>query len=414
MNKQRQRIMAIAIISMMTVALPAATLKVGKGQPYTSITQALDKAQSGDVIIVSKGIYRECFTISKAVTIKGENHPLVDGQKKGTVIDVRCDNVTVEGLHVINSARSSLRDYCGIKAEDSKNVIIRNNMMRSNQFSIQLMNCIDCEVSGNDVESDIYEMQVMGNAVHCWKCERIHIHHNNIGHNRDGIYLEFVYESDIHHNYVTNCERYGLHFMFSHYNKYFANHFVGSKAGVAVMYTHDVEMYNNIFELCQGGSSYGLLLKEIQRGFIHNNHFRDNTVGILMDGGVELNIKNNAFKKNGWGMRVVASSTNDTIRNNNFIGNTFDISTNGSFNSNVFDGNYWDKNNGYDLNKDGVSDVPYHMLSLFSTLAEKNQTILVFFRSFLMTLMEQSERLLPSITPDNYVDNEPSLKPFIV
>ena len=392
----------------------ATTLKVGKGQSFTTITQALEKAATGDIILVTKGVYKECFTIRKSIVLRGENLPIIDGQQKGTVIDIRCDNVTVEGLHVINSDRSSLRDYCGIKVEDARNVIIRDNKMRSNQFSIQLMNSTDSEVVGNDVESDIFEMQVMGNAIHCWKCERIHIHHNTVGHNRDGIYLEFVYESDIHHNFVTNCERYGLHFMFSHFNKYFDNHFVGSKAGVAVMYTHDVEMYNNIFEQCQGGSSYGLLLKEIQRGYIHNNRIRNNTVGVLMDGGVELNIKNNEFRQNGWGLRVVASSTSDTIHCNNFIGNTFDISTNGSFNSNVFDGNYWDKNNGYDLNKDGVSDVPYHMLSLFSTLAEKNQTILVFFRSFLMTLMEQSEKLLPSITPDNYVDNRPILKPFEV
>ena len=133
-----------------------------------------------------------------------------------------------------------------------------------------------------------------------------------------------------------------------------------------------------------------------------------------MDGGVELNVRHNLFHQNGWGMRVVASSTNDTITRNNFIGNTFDVSTNGSFNSNNFDHNYWDKNEGYDLNKDGISDVPYHMLSLFSTLTERNQTLLLFFRSFLMTLMEQSEKLLPSITPDNYVDHTPSIKPFEV
>ena len=133
-----------------------------------------------------------------------------------------------------------------------------------------------------------------------------------------------------------------------------------------------------------------------------------------MDGGVELNVRHNLFHQNGWGMRVVASSTNDTITRNNFIGNTFDVSTNGSFNSNDFDHNYWDKNEGYDLNKDGISDVPYHMLSLFSTLTERSQTLLLFFRSFLMTLMEQSEKLLPSITPDNYVDHTPSIKPFEV
>ncbi len=398
----------------MTSVVMATTLKVGRGQAYATIASALSKAGAGDVVLVTKGIYKERFVIHKPIVLRGEGAPIVDGEQRGTVIDVRSDNVIVEGFQIINSARSSLRDYCGIHVEDASHVVIHGNKMRSNQFSIMFQNCRDSKVLGNDVESDIYEMQVMGNAIHCWKCERMYIYNNKVGHNRDGIYLEFVYNSDIGYNFVAACERYGLHFMFSHYNKYHDNHFVGSKAGVAVMYTHDVEMYDNIFEQSRGGASYGLLLKEIQRGRIHNNKFRDNTVAILMDGGVELYLQHNLFYKNGWGMRVAASSMNDTITHNNFIGNTFDVSTNGSFNGNVFDNNYWDKNSGYDLNKDGLSDVPYHMLSLFSTLAEKNQTLLLFFRSFLMTLMEQSEKLLPSITPDNYVDNEPSLKPFSV
>ena len=390
----------------------AATLKVGGNEAFATISQAIKSAAPGDVIIITEGTYTERLFIGKPLTLRGLGTAIIDGQMKGTVVDVRSDDVVIEGLHIINSDRSSLRDYCGIKVEDARRVTIRNNRLRSNQFSIQLMNCTDCEVAGNDVESDISEMQVMGNAIHCWKCERIHIHHNTVGHNRDGIYLEFVYESDIHHNRVAYCERYGLHFMFSHFNRYFDNHFIGSRAGVAVMYTHDVEMRGNIFEQCRGASSYGLLLKEIQRGHIHHNHFRHNTVGILMDGGVELSITHNELRQNGWGMRVVASSTNDTISRNNFIGNTFDVATNGSFNSNVFDGNYWDKNTAYDLDHDGVADVPYHMLSLFSALAERNHAVLLFFRSFLMTLMEQSERLLPTITPDNYVDNAPSLTPF--
>ena len=109
-------------------------------------------------------------------------------------------------------------------------------------------------------------------------------------------------------------------------------------------------------------------------------------------------------------MRVVASSMNDTITHNNFIGNTFDVSTNSSFNGNVFNNNYWDKNSGYDLDKDSFSDVPYH-ISVYSPRLLK-RIRLYFYSSFLMTLMKQIEKLLPSITPDNYVDNGPSLKSF--
>lgn len=412
MIQLRLKLLMLALLA--ASAAFSATLRVGQAKPYTAIGPAVAKAKAGDTIIVYAGSYRERLTISKPLTLIGAHRPVIDGQKRGTVITIASDNVTVNGFDIINSARSSLRDYCGILVKDSRNVHLTGNLLRSNQFSIMLQNSRYCNIAYNDIASDIMEMQVMGNAIHCWKSEHLRIHHNTIGHNRDGIYLEFVYDSRIDHNSVSGCERYGLHFMFSHFSTYSHNHFYKNLAGVAVMYTHDVQMLSNVFDQNRGSSSYGLLLKEIQRGRIAHNRFCDNTVGVFMDGGVELHLHHNLFRQNGWGMRVVASSTNDTISSNNFIGNTFDISTNGSYNSNRFDGNYWDKYNGYDLDKDGTGDVPFHMLSLFSTLAERNQNILLFFHSFLMNLMDESERLLPSITPDNYVDNRPSLQLFSV
>lgn len=81
-------------------------------------------------------------------------------------------------------------------------------------------------------------------------------------------------------------------------------------------------------------------------------------------------------------MRLISASTNDTIVHNNFLGNTFDMTTNVSYNRNNVNGNYWDKYEGYDLNKDGYGDVPFHPLSLFSMLAEQNENVLFFFTAF--------------------------------
>jgi len=172
-------------------------------------------------------------------------------------------------------------------------------------------------------------------------------------------------------------------------------------------------MNDNVFEQSKGGASYGLLLKEINGGQIRNNIFRNNSVAILMDGGTDLHINHNIIRENGWGMRVVASSTGDVIEGNDFVGNTFDVSTNSSYNANAFDGNYWDKYDGYDLNRDGHGDVPYHPLSLFSTLAEQNEGVLMFYRSFIMNLLDAAEKVMPTLTPDNYVDNRPCVKPNV-
>ena len=134
----------------------------------------------------------------------------------------------------------------------------------------------------------------------------------------------------------------------------------------------------------------------------------------MIDGGSDLAVSHNEIRDNGWGIRLISASNNDTIRANNFRGNTFDLTTNVSYNHNFVDGNYWDNYEGYDLNRDGTGDVPYHPLSLFSMLAESNETVLLFFRSFLMNLLDATEKLLPTITPDNYVDHTPSMNPFTV
>jgi len=409
----RRALTTLICLSFSIITLSARTIEVGEGKAFSSISAALHKAKAKDeILIYGKKIYKERLVIQKPITLKGVGTPIIDGGQRGDVIKVNADNVTIEGLQIQNSARSSQVDYCGVHVKDAQFVTVRNCVFRKNQFSVMFQNCKNGLIANNNISSYITYNPIMGNAVHCWKSDNMHITGNNIGHNRDGIYLEFVNNSHIDHNTVSGCARYGLHFMFSHFNVYNSNRFNHNQAGVAVMFAHNVEMINNTFEFNRGTSSYGLLIKELQYSTIKGNRFLDNTVGLLIDGGSDLNVHHNVIKNNGWGMRLISASTNDTIRHNNFLGNTFDMTTNVSYNRNNVNGNYWDKYEGYDLNKDGYGDVPFHPLSLFSMLAEQNENVLFFFHSFLMNLLDATEKVLPSITPDNYVDNYPHMNPY--
>lgn len=409
----RRALTTLICLSFSIITLSARTIEVGEGKAFSSINAALHKAKAKDeILIYGKKIYKEHLVIQKPITLKGVGTPIIDGGQRGDVIKVNADNVTIEGLQIQNSARSSQVDYCGVHVKDAQFVTVRNCVFRKNQFSVMFQNCKNGLIANNNISSNITYNPIMGNAVHCWKSDNMHITGNNIGHNRDGIYLEFVNNSHIDHNTVSGCARYGLHFMFSHFNVYNSNRFNHNQAGVAVMFAHNVEMINNTFEFNRGTSSYGLLIKELQYSTIKWNRFLDNTVGLLIDGGSDLNVHHNVIKNNGWGMRLISASTNDTIVHNNFLGNTFDMTTNVSYNRNNVNGNYWDKYEGYDLNKDGYGDVPFHPLSLFSMLAEQNENILFFFHSFLMNLLDATEKVLPSITPDNYVDNYPHMNPY--
>lgn len=409
----RRALTTLICLSFSIITLSARTIEVGEGKAFSSISAALHKAKAKDeILIYGKKIYKERLVIQKPITLKGVGTPIIDGGQRGDVIKVNADNVTIEGLQIQNSARSSQVDYCGVHVKDAQFVTVRNCVFRKNQFSVMFQNCKNGLIANNNISSYITYNPIMGNAVHCWKSDNMHITGNNIGHNRDGIYLEFVNNSHIDHNTVSGCARYGLHFMFSHFNVYSSNRFNHNQAGVAVMFAHNVEMINNTFEFNRGTSSYGLLIKELQYSTIKGNRFLDNTVGLLIDGGSDLNVHHNVIKNNGWGMRLISASTNDTIVHNNFLGNTFDMTTNVSYNRNNVNGNYWDKYEGYDLNKDGYGDVPFHPLSLFSMLAEQNENVLFFFQSFLMNLLDATEKVLPSITPDNYVDNYPHMNPY--
>lgn len=235
---------------------------------------------------------------------------------------------------------------------------------------------------------------------------------NHIRRHRDGIYLEFVSNSVIRDNNVAKCLRYGLHFMFSNEDEYLHNTFSENGAGVAVMFSTHINMLYNTFDNNKGGASYGLLLKDISHGNITGNRFTRNTVGILMDGGLSLTLQENLLSGNGWAVRLMASSTENKFTRNNFLGNTFDITTNGTSEKNYFTENYWDKYRGYDLDRDGIGDVPYHPLSLFAVISEYTPAAMLFFRSFLVDLLEQAERIIPTVTPGNFMDDRPAMRQY--
>ncbi|MEL1243813.1 nitrous oxide reductase family maturation protein NosD [Flavobacterium sp. DGU11] len=386
-------------------------INVGNEFAIKTIKQAIAKANNGDTIIINKGTYKEGnILIKKRVVVLGKGYPVLDGQSKHEVLSIGTDSVVVKGLKIINSGHSALNDPCGIRVYDSDNVVIANNILDNNFFGIYIQNGKNCIVKNNAIIAYGEDEQLIGNGIHCWKSENLQIIGNKISGHRDGIYFEFVTESVIWRNIAKNNVRYGLHFMFSHNDSYITNVFKNNGAGVAVMFTKNVKMFNNYFEENWGDSAYGLLLKEISDSYIFNNRFARNTSGIYMEGTSRVKVEKNVFSANGWGMKIQASCMENEIVNNNYLKNTFDISTNGSLVLNTFNNNYWDKYEGYDINRDNIGDVPYHPLSLFAVLTESNPSTMLLYRSFMISLLDKSEKVLPSITPDNFIDNSPLMK----
>ena len=387
------------------------TLRVGKTRVFKNISAAVNEAMAGDTLLVDAGHYTEKnLIIRKDIVLSGINFPVLDGENKYEVISVMGNGIVVEGFKIINSGSSSLEDLSGIKVYDSNHVIIRNNILENTFFGIYIQNGLNCIIENNKITAYREEEQQSGNGIHCWKSDSIRIIGNKISGHRDGIYLEFVKHSIIWRNSSQKNIRYGLHFMFSNDDMYVGNIFRNNGSGVSVMFSNKIKMFNNFFEENWGDASNGILLKEISDGYMEGNHFSRNTRAIFMEGATRISMKRNTFQDNGWALKIQASCMDVILENNNFIGNTFDVGTNGSLVLNTFKNNYWDKYEGYDLNKDKIGDIPFRPVSMYSMIVEKFPVAMILFRTFITSLLDKTEKILPSLTPENLKDNEPLMK----
>jgi nitrous oxidase accessory protein len=406
------RLVLLAGIAMRgDLALAQHKLDVSSGSAFQSVSAAVAAARDGDTVVVHAGLYREPkIVVDKRIAILGDGDAVLDGEGKHGLLLVTADDVTIRGLVLRNVGTSFVEDRAAIRVNAVRGCAIEHNRLENTFFGIYLANVTDCHIDGNVLVAMGRRETESGNGIHLWTSRRITIVGNQVSGHRDGIYFEFVHDSDIRDNVSKDNLRYGLHFMYSDDCRYVRNVFQHNGSGVAVMYTKRVQMIGNRFEDNWGPAAYGLLLKEISDPRLERNVFSHNTTGLLADGANRLVAEHNDFIGNGWAVKLEASSVDGHFEQNNFAENSFDLATNSRSPSTTFAGNYWDTYRGYDLNRDGVGDVPHRPVRLFSLLVEHNAPALILMRSAFVELLDGAERLMPTLTPDALVDATPAMR----
>ena len=393
----------------------AAMVRVGRGERCQTIESGLKAAAPGDTVLVLAGVYNEhALVVDKPVTLLGYDNPVIDAQDRGEIITVTHGQSAIVGFTLRNVGTSFVEDRAAIRLKNVEGARVEGNRIEKAFFGIYAEHSHAMEIRRNVLLGPALREVDTGNGIHLWYCREAVIEDNEIHGHRDGIYFEFVEESRIARNVSTHNIRYGLHFMFSHEDSYIDNRFADNGAGVAVMYTHHVTMMGNVFEHNWGPSSYGLLLKDISDSEIRHNRFLRNTVGLYAEGSNRIVVEENEFTGNGYAVRIMANSMGNSFRRNNFIGNSFDVVTNSRQSFNTFDSNYWGEYDGYDLDRNGLGDVPHHPVRLFSLLVEKSPPSIVLLSSLFVTLVDTAERVMPVFTPETLVDGNPLMSVVVV
>lgn len=373
----------------------------------------IDRAEPGSVLVVPAGTYSGAITIDKPIELRGEGWPVVDGLGDGNVITVTAPDVTITGLVITNTGDSLDQENAGISGEAAR-ISVVNNRFENVLFGIFLRRGEDSHVADNVIGGMQVDVARRGDGIRLWESPRSLVERNQVDGGRDTV-LWFSDDLILRDNVVTNG-RYGIHFMYSNRATVERNYLSGNSVGGFLMYSHDLVLRDNVITNNHGPSGYGIGLKDIDGVEASGNRFIGNRIGVYFDNspatlGVEHHFTDNLFAYNDVGAAFLPSVSGNVFSGNAFVDNGEQVGIHGKgvFEGNTWTvggtGNHWSDFAGYDADGDGIGDVPYRLVDLFSTLTDNNPDLHFFDETPASKAIDLAAQMFPTFRPRPKVED---------
>jgi len=377
----------------------------------------LAAATAGDTVVLERGVHAGPLVIDRPLTLCGEPGAVLDGGGTPTVLTVNAGGATVEDLAIRGSGARILTVDAGVHVRIAAGVRLSRlrisdvlygiNGERADRLTIE-----DCSLTGRVRPGD---ENGAGNGIHLWYSEGATVRRDTMMRFLDGIYLSFASHAHIERCVLEDAGRYGLHTMYCQGGRVTETRFRKNVAGCAIMFSNDLHLERNDFSHNRGPRTYGVLLRDCSGGEFSTNRFVDNTIAVFLDNSNRNHIRDNLFQDNGWGVLLFSSCAKDTFAGNAFLNNDYPVALDMRRSDNCFDdgtrGNYWDGSAPYDLDGDGVSDVPYSPVSAFAFVSKQYPDLAILAHSPAVAALAVAERVVPALRPSEVVDHFPMLVP---
>lgn len=409
----RSRARAITGFILLTAFLVAgsASATTWNVSPGASIQAAIDRAQPGDVVEIERGRYQENLVIEKPLTLRGIDRPTVSGGLSGHTIMVTGEDVTIEGLIVIDSG-DSLRDQnAGIYIwPGAHRAVVRNCDLAYNLFGLWIEKADDVLIENNlIVGKREYRSPQRGNGIQLYNTRRAQIIGNNVGFVRDALYVDVSHDAVFRGNRLHHS-RYGTHYMNSYRNLWEDNDVYMNRGGLALMEVRDQVVRNN---RVWANSDHGIMLRTIQDTVVEGNTVAGNARGFFIYDAEYNELRGNLVVDNIVGMHVWAGSKNNEVEQNDFISNREQVRYVAARDElwGVKEGNHWSNYLGWDRNGDTIGDVPYEANDMVDRLTWRHPMMKLLLASPAVQTLRLVSRQFPLMRAPSIVDPNPRMRP---
>ncbi len=395
------------------VLAAAAGAEVHEVAASESISAVLRRAQPGDTIRLAPGDYHERLVIDVPVALVGNGDARILGGYEGTVVHVTAPGTVLEGLEIAESGTSLTKDMACVLVE-ADDVTVRQSTIREALHGIYVKGASGAQILGNRVEGrfDLIESD-RGNGIHLWNSQRNLVADNEIFHVRDGIYFSFANQTEIRGNHIHDV-RYGLHYMYSNDNSFTENLFERNVAGAALMYSERITFRRNTFARCRGFRAYGILLQSVSEVTSQENLILDNSRGIFMNNTDASLFEANDIADNDLAIQLNGGCDANRFSGNNFLGNLTDLLLDVSDLETRWQdergGNHWSTYRGYDLDRDGIGDLPFSIQNVFQVLESDVPEVRFYLLSPAAEVLKAAEDALPILRIGDAQDPSPWMR----
>jgi nitrous oxidase accessory protein len=379
--------------------------------PGADLAAAIRPLPPGSRVVLGTGEHRGPLVVDRALEVWGEPGAVITGGGRGSVVVIAAADVTVRDVRITGGGHLPQDDDAGLVVQGDRFRIERVDVDHV-YLGIDLRRSSDGVVRGCHVVGDPSQpFGLRGDGIRLWEA-----HHNQI---RDNV-LEDVrdlvvwYSDDnrIAGNVVTGS-RYGTHLMHTTGNLVSENRYRDDVVGVFTMYSSEITLAGNTVSGSLGAAGVGFGFKESDAIVVEDNQLVANTTGLYLDstphriGGV-ARFSGNLIAANEVGLRLHGSQAGAVFDRNGFVGNVAPVSVDGGGDAveSRFSGNTWTEYAGYDLDADGVGDLPFELRSASGQLRDRRPDLAFFTGTPAAALLDLFASAFPMFAPRPLVRDE--------